>query len=105
MRTWVQLHDRRLCSLQPCLVTQKSSNCFWKGRQNIDDKDDFGATTLFTAVRKGREAAVELLVASVADVNMTFGHSSAENGIIQIVKCLLDESADVNVVDFNGVTP
>lgn len=77
----------------------------------VNDTDQDGATPLHHAVAGGHGAAVDLLIASKANVNakkkdgVTPLHVAAALGRVEIAKTLIANGADVKAVDQKGRTP
>lgn len=80
----------------------------------IDVRDKDGSTPLHCAIWKGHEAAVALLLASGAQVNVhnenehwgtTPLHAAAHANQARIAQLLIDHGAEVNAADMEGRTP
>jgi len=75
---------------------------------DVNAKDQYGHTPLYTATVFGHQEIVELLIENGADVDVrdSLGrpplHKAAANGHKEIVELLIVEGADVNVMTRTG---
>ena len=78
---------------------------------DVNAKDQYGHTPLYTATVFGHQEIVELLIENGADVDVrdslgrTPMHKAAANGHKEIVELLIAEGADVNAKRDGGDTP
>ena len=85
----------------------------FKNPQSINDFSDDGFTALGLACYFGNEEVARYLVLKGADVNLSSQngfnvypiHSSAAGNHMNITKMLMENKADVNVIQQSGVTP
>jgi serine/threonine-protein phosphatase 6 regulatory ankyrin repeat subunit A/serine/threonine-protein phosphatase 6 regulatory ankyrin repeat subunit B len=86
-------------------------DCLIKAGANVNVLNSNGATPLFRAVTRDKTEAAIYLVQNGADVNICEGvflkksalHVAAENGNQEIMDCLIEAGANLNVLGFNGL--
>jgi ankyrin repeat protein len=79
--------------------------------EDINTKNDYSWTFLFTAVQRGNLEIVKILVENGANVNITDYNRNtpailaAKYGFLDILKYLVEKGADINMMDYDGITP
>lgn len=86
-------------------------NCESRSRDNMNLYDKWGDTKLTNAARDGKLAKCEDLIKNGSDVdlgntrwNLTPLHLASIFGHYQVVKLLINENADMNICDIEGLT-